>query len=152
MKKVSIYSRSATQTPQAINAQLRACREYAARQGWEVVGTYSDDGLSGFTLDRPGMKTLLEDLRAGKFDVLLAECIDRLSRNQADAAALYKMTRAAGAKLVTLIEGEITDHNAFVLSLRQCFDSFMRSERSQRMRRTRRILKEQGIPWRRALR
>lgn len=46
---------------------------------------------------------------AGKFDILVAEALDRLSRDQADVATIYKRLSFAGVKIVTLAEGEITE-------------------------------------------
>lgn len=47
-------------------------------------------------------------LAAGKFKVLYAEALDRISRNQEDIAAIYKRLSFAGVKIVTLSEGEIS--------------------------------------------
>ena len=58
---------------------------------------------------RPGYQKLLEDARAGRFDVVVAEALDRLSRDQEDVAALFKHLRFADVRLVTLSEGEISE-------------------------------------------
>ena len=58
---------------------------------------------------RPGIQTLLADARRGMFDVVLAEALDRVSRDQADVAALFKHLRFAGVEIVTLAEGEISE-------------------------------------------
>jgi site-specific DNA recombinase len=47
--------------------------------------------------------------RERRFEVAVAEALDRFSRDQEDIAALYKRFRFAGVSLVTLTEGEITD-------------------------------------------
>ena len=56
---------------------------------------------------RPGYQRLLEDMRAGRFDLVLAEGLDRLSRDQEHTAALFKQLSFAGVRLVTLAEGEV---------------------------------------------
>ena len=65
--------------------------------------------MSGQIRMRPGYQKLLEDARAGKFDVVVAEALDRLSRDQEDVAGLFKHLRFAGVRLVTLAEGEISE-------------------------------------------
>ncbi|HVO48544.1 MAG TPA: recombinase family protein, partial [Steroidobacteraceae bacterium] len=50
-----------------------------------------------------------QDAQAGKFDVIVAEAIDRLSRDQEDIAHIYKRTRFAGVRIVTLAEGPISE-------------------------------------------
>ena len=56
---------------------------------------------------RPGYQRLLEDVRAGRFEVVVAEGLDRLSRDQEHTAALFKQLGFAGVRLVTVAEGEI---------------------------------------------
>ena len=68
---------------------------------------FADLAISGATRNRPGLNSLLE--RAGEFDVLVAESLDRLSRDQEDIASIYKRLRFAGVRIVTLSEGEISE-------------------------------------------
>jgi site-specific DNA recombinase len=58
---------------------------------------------------RPGYQRLLADARDGQFDVVVAEALDRLSRDQEDVAALFKRLSFVGIRIVTLAEGEITE-------------------------------------------
>src|SRR4051812_35985406 len=90
-----IYARysSDLQRAASIEDQLRLCRERIAREGWHLVATYTDRALSGADRLRPGYQKLMEDARAEQFDVVVAEALDRLSRDQEDVAALYKRLR-----------------------------------------------------------
>lgn len=58
---------------------------------------------------RPGIQALLEDALTGKFQIIVAEALDRLSRDQGDIAGIYKRLSFAGVQIVTLSEGEISD-------------------------------------------
>ena len=58
---------------------------------------------------RPGIRALLEDARRGAFEIEVAEAIDRVSRDPADVAVLYKHLKFAGVMIVTLAEGEISE-------------------------------------------
>ena len=112
MTRVALYARysSDNQSVASIEDQFRICREHAAREEWEVVGTYHDAAISGASVIlRPGIQSLLQDAQRGKFDVALAEALDRVSRDQADVATLFKHLRFAGVQIVTLSEGEITE-------------------------------------------
>ena len=74
------------------------------------VEVYSDYALSGGSLhNRPGVQALLETCNTGVFDILLAEALDRISRDQEDIAAIYKRLQFAGVSLSTLAEGEISE-------------------------------------------
>jgi DNA invertase Pin-like site-specific DNA recombinase len=55
--------------------------EYADRQGWTIVDSYSDRAISGASLIRPGIQGLLSDVSAGRFDRVLSEALDRISRD-----------------------------------------------------------------------
>ncbi|MBZ9650369.1 recombinase family protein, partial [Sphingobium sp. 3R8] len=93
-----------------IEDQFLICREQAGREGWRVVGSYKDAAISGASVIlRPGIQSLLQDAQMGRFDILLAEALDRVSRDQADVATLYKNLQFAGVKIVTLAEGEVSE-------------------------------------------
>ena len=86
-----IYARYSDdmQRPESIADQIEVCRRYAAQQGWPVVATYDDPALSGGSRFRPGFQRLLADTEAGRFDIVLCEGIERLSRKLADVADFY---------------------------------------------------------------
>src|SRR5262245_14093304 len=88
--RVAIYARdSADQQREAsIADQLRDCRAFDVRQGWTVVHEYHDAAMSGASLHRPDLQSLLRD--ADQYDVVLTESLDRLSRDQEDTAAVHK--------------------------------------------------------------
>jgi site-specific DNA recombinase len=107
----AIYARYSTdlQREASIEDQLRLCQERAKTEGHRIGQSYSDYGTSGASLIRPGIQALLTDATQGKFDIVLAEALDRLSRDQEDIAAIYKRLTFAGVKLVTLSEGPISE-------------------------------------------
>ena len=108
--KVAIYARysSDNQREASIADQLRVCREFAARQGWTVVEEFTDYAISGTTLLRSGFQALMRDALNQRFDVVLAEALDRFSRDQEDTAGLFKRLTFADVNIVTLAEGDIT--------------------------------------------
>ncbi len=108
--RVAVYARysSDNQREASIADQLRICREHAARQGWTVTDEFTDHAVSGATLLRAGFQGLMRDALDGRFDVVLAEALDRFSRDQEDTAGLFKRLTFAGVNIVTLAEGDIT--------------------------------------------
>ncbi len=58
------------------------CRARAEREGWRVVGAFTDHAVSGATALRPGYQALLAAIRSGEVDIVLTESLDRLSRDQ----------------------------------------------------------------------
>jgi DNA invertase Pin-like site-specific DNA recombinase len=110
MTRIALYARysSDQQREASIEDQLRLCRLYAEKQGWVVAETYHDRAVSGASLIRPGIQELLADALRGRFQVVLAEALDRISRDQEDVAGVFKRMAFAGVKIITLSEGEIT--------------------------------------------
>ncbi len=110
-ERAVIYARYSTemQRTASIEDQVRLCRELISRSGWEFIQVFADRAISGSNCLRPGYQNLLEAVRLGAADVVVAEAMDRLSRDQEDIAGLYKRLRFAGVRIVTLAEGEVTE-------------------------------------------
>lgn len=86
--RAAIYLRVSTEEQAAeahsIDAQRRECAAYAQRRGWQVVAEFVDPGVSGRTMNRPGMDRLLADADRGAFDVVVVHKLDRWSRSIRD--------------------------------------------------------------------
>ena len=108
--KIVLYARysSDNERDASIADQLRVCRAYAERQSWTICEEYTDHAVSGATLLRAGFQALMRDALNRRFDVVLAESLDRFSRDQEDTAGLFKRLTFAGVKIVTIAEGDIT--------------------------------------------
>ena len=65
----------------SIGGQRALLRAYAADHGWTVAGEYVDDGFSGTSFRRPGLQRLLEDVEAGRVDLVLTKDLSRLGRD-----------------------------------------------------------------------
>jgi DNA invertase Pin-like site-specific DNA recombinase len=109
--RCAIYARysSDQQREASIEDQIRICRARAEREGWTVVEVLTDAAVSGSTTLRPGYQALLQAMRGGGIEVVLAESLDRFSRDQEHIAAFYKHASFAGVQVVTLAEGQITE-------------------------------------------
>ena len=109
MTRAVIYARysSHNQRDASIEDQIRQCKAHVEHQGWHLTNTYTDRAISGASPLRPGYQKLLEDARSGLFEVVVAEALDRLSRDQEHVASLFKILSFADVRLVTLAEGEI---------------------------------------------
>jgi DNA invertase Pin-like site-specific DNA recombinase len=112
MTRAALYARYSSdhQSAASIEDQFRLCRERAAQERWHTIGSYEDAALSGAsTILRPGIQRLVRDAQRGEFTIVLAEALDRIGRDQADVATLYKQLKFAGVTIVTLAEGEISE-------------------------------------------
>ena len=109
-QRVALYARysSDLQSDASIEDQIRLCTEKAHSEGWQIQNCYTDAGISGASLMRHGIQAVMQAAINSEFDILLAEAMDRLSRDQEDIAGLFKRMEFAGVKIITLSEGEIS--------------------------------------------
>jgi DNA invertase Pin-like site-specific DNA recombinase len=111
--RCAVYTRKSSeegleQEFNSLHAQREACEAYIASQrseGWVLVrDQYDDGGISGGTLERPGLKRLLEDIEDGLVDVVVVYKIDRLSRSLADFAKLVEVFDRNGVTFVSVTQ------------------------------------------------
>jgi DNA invertase Pin-like site-specific DNA recombinase len=141
--RAAIYARysSDLQSAASVEDQVRLCEERARQEGWEVAGRYTDRGISGASLMRPGIQKLMRDAAAGHHDILLAEALDRLSRDQENIAGLYKRLGFAGVRIVTLAEGPIDELH---IGLKGTMNALFLKDLAQKTRRGQRGRVEAG--------
>jgi site-specific DNA recombinase len=139
-EKVVLYSRVSTdeqaRSGYSLAQQLEALREYAAREGYEVLEEVADPGESGATLERPGMDRVRDRVAAGGVSVVLAQDRDRFSREPAYLYLLREEFAAHGTSIKSLNdrgddspEGQLTDG---ILDQLAKFERAKTAERSRR--------------------
>jgi site-specific DNA recombinase len=141
-----------TQSGASIEDQARICQERIRREGWRHVRSYQDRAMSGASRLRPAYQKLLEDARRGEFTIVVAESLDRLSRDQEDVSHLVKHLTYAGVRLLTLSEGWITELHIGLsgtmgaLFLKQLAEKTHRGLRG-RVKAGRAAATQMAIPW-----
>jgi DNA modification methylase/DNA invertase Pin-like site-specific DNA recombinase len=105
-----IYARYSTdlQNANSIRDQIAKCADKAAREGWEIVDEFADAAMSGSRNDRPAYQTMLSQLRSKRFNIVLTESLDRISRDQEDVAHFFKNARHHDVAIHTLDHGRIS--------------------------------------------
>jgi DNA invertase Pin-like site-specific DNA recombinase len=108
-KRAAIYARFSTdlQRDKSIDDQVALCTTHAAREGLNVTRTYSDRARTSSTMiGRDGLQDLLADAREDRFDVVVVEALDRLSRDQGDLAAIWKRLEFLGIPILAVNDGK----------------------------------------------
>ncbi len=142
-----IYARfsSQLQNARSIEDQVAMCRDRADREGWTVVDVFADYATSGAAGigdgQRPGLNALLAAVAAGGVDQVLAESTDRLARHQGDSFTIREQLQFHGARLYTLMDGEVDDITGTIKGL---MDARFRKDLGARIRRGQRGMVEQG--------
>lgn len=143
--RCAVYTRKSSeegleQEFNSLHAQREACEAYIASQrseGWVLVRDHYDDGgISGGTLERPGLKRLLEDIEDGLVDVVVVYKIDRLSRSLADFAKLVEVFDRNGITFVSVTQSfnTITSMGRLTLNILLSFAQFEREVTAERIR------------------
>src|SRR3979411_3014410 len=143
--RCAIYTRVSTdqgleQDFNSLDAQYDASQAYIRSQahaGWTLVRSkYDDGGFSGGNTDRPALQRLLEDLRAGKVDIIVVYKVDRLTRSLADFAKLVELFDAHGVSFVSVTQqfNTTTSMGRLTLNVLLSFAQFEREVTSERIR------------------
>lgn len=101
-----IYARysSSNQREESITAQIRCCREYADRNGFQIVKEYTDSALTGRTDRRPGFQQMIKDSDNQTFQAIIVWKLDRFARNRYDSAMYRNKLKKNGVKIVSAME------------------------------------------------
>lgn len=101
--RAAIYVRVSTEDQArhgySLDAQREACRKKAEELGSAEVLEFADEGFSGSTMDRPGLRALREAVRSGAVDLVICLDPDRLSRKLAHQLLLTEEIEKAGARV-----------------------------------------------------
>ena len=91
MKRAIAYARfsSDLQREESIDAQLRAIRKYCDENGFVLLATYADKGISGTSDNRPEFQKMISAATKGDVDAVIVHKLDRFARNRYDSA-FYK--------------------------------------------------------------
>src|SRR5688572_13475720 len=143
--RCAIYTRKSSeegleQDFNSLDAQREACAAYIQSQrheGWkQVPARYDDGGFSGGNLDRPALAKLLDDLDAGRVDLIVVYKVDRLTRSLSDFAKLVERLDARGASFVSVTQSfnTTTSMGRLTLNVLLSFAQFEREVTGERIR------------------
>lgn len=141
MKNAVIYARfsSHSQTEQSIEGQLRVCNEYAAREGYTIVGEYIDRAISGRSDDRPDFQRMISDAKKRAFQFVIVYKLDRFARNRYDSAIYKYKLKQYGVKLLSAMENIGDNPESIILeAVLEASAEYYSVDLSQKIKRGRR--------------
>lgn len=146
MGNAVIYARysSDKQTEDSIEAQVRACREYAVAHGLHIVKIYADEAISGKgskTAQRRQYQRMLRDIEKGLFDIILIHKYDRIARNLGEHVNLEARLKEKGVQLIASAQdfgntNEAKIMRALMWSLSEYYIDNLASETKKGLRET----------------
>src|SRR5689334_23623957 len=154
--RCAIYTRVSTdqgleQDFNSLDAQREASLAYIRSQAharWTLIrAKYDDGGFSGGNTDRPALQRLLEDVRAGRVDVIVVYKVDRLTRSLADFAKLVELFDRHNVSFVSVTQhfNTTTSMGRLTLNVLLSFAQFEREVTSERIRDKVAASKRKGI-------
>lgn len=143
--RCAIYTRKSTeegleQDFNSLDAQREACEAFVASQrheGWKLLPElYDDGGYSGGKMERPGLRQLLDDVKAGKVDVIVVYKVDRLTRSLADFAKIVEILDERDTSFVSVTQSfnTTTSMGRLTLNVLLSFAQFEREVTGERIR------------------
>jgi site-specific DNA recombinase len=155
-QRCAIYTRKSTEHNldlafNSLDAQREACEAYIksqAHEGWKLIPTHFDDGgLSGASLDRPALQSLLDQVRAKRIDIVLVYKVDRLTRSLADFAKLVELFDEHEVSFVSVTQSFNTTSSMgrLTLNVLLSFAQFEREVIGERVRDKIAASKRRGI-------
>ena len=122
--KVAAYCRVSTEYEDQTNSfetQKRFFKEHIERNpDWELYEIYADEGFSGTsTENRPGFNRMIEDAKAGKFDLILTKEVSRFARNTVDTLHYTRDLKRIGVGVMFMNDriNSMNPEAEFVLTL-----------------------------------
>lgn len=126
--RVALYARVSTEEQNALR-QVDMMIEYAERQGWDVAGTYIDQGVSGMKESRPSFDKLLSDMRSRRFEAVMVTKLDRIGRSLKHIVALFEEFNKLSIQFVATTQNIDTSSAAGKLQM-QIMGAFAEFERN----------------------
>jgi site-specific DNA recombinase len=141
----AIYTRKSSeegleQDFNSLHAQREACEAFVLSQkslGWNLIQTaYDDGGFSGGNVERPALRQLIQDIEAGKVNVIVVYKVDRLTRSLADFAKLVDLFDSKGVSFVSVTQqfNTTTSMGRLTLNVLLSFAQFEREVTGERIR------------------
>ena len=96
----------------SIENQRVLLTRYVQEQGWNLIQTYVDDGVSGTTFDRPGLNAMISDIRAGKINLVIVKDLSRFGRDYIETGKYIDVIfPSLNCRFIALNDGVDTLHH-----------------------------------------
>ncbi|WP_440221457.1 recombinase family protein [Dietzia sp. MNB45] len=149
--RTAIYSRISEdpkRTGLGVARQLEDCRNYALERGWDVVAELSDNDISAYSgKPRPGYRSLLELIKSGQVDYVLAWHTDRLHRRLRELVEYCDVVTGHNVLTFTVKSGDLdlsTPSGIMMAQIKGAVDEAYVSEARLKNKRARRQIAEAG--------
>ena len=148
--RVWLYGRLSNDDDVMMNSlenQLAIVREYARKQGYEIVGESYDDNVSGMRFDRKGLNQVTQAVDAGKIDAVIVKDLSRLGRHQMQTALFIDYLRQCSVAVISVTEGlnTLDDGDDLIIGVRQIMNDYYARDIGNKIRHGYRQKQKEGL-------
>lgn len=148
--RVWLYGRLSNDDDVMMNSlenQLAIVREYARKQGYEIVGESYDDNVSGMRFDRKGLNQVTQAVDAGKIDAVIVKDLSRLGRHQMQTALFIDYLRQCGVAVISVTEGlnTMVDEDELIIGVKQIMNDYYAKDIGNKIRHGYRAKQKEGL-------
>ena len=132
---------------ESIKTQKAMLTQYAKEHGFLVVEIYVDDGFSGLNFDRPSFNRMLDDIEAGKIDVVITKDLSRLGRDHLKVGHFTEIYfPMKNVRYIAVNDGvDTANKNNDIAALKNVMNEFYSRDNSRKIRSSIRARAKAGL-------
>lgn len=148
--RVWLYARLSNDDDPAQNSlqnQQEICRAFAEKQGWMIVGSSTDDNISGMNFSRRGLDMLTAAVQAKQVDAVLVKDLSRLGRHRTQTALFIDYLREHQVRVISVTEGVDTfcEEDDLMIGVRGLMNDYYAKDIGKKIRAGYRQKQKDGI-------
>ena len=148
--RVWLYGRLSNDDDVMMNSlenQLEIVREYARKQGHQIVGESYDDNVSGMRFDRKGLNQVTQAVDAGKIDAVIVKDLSRLGRHQMQTALFIDYLRQKNVAVISATENlnTLEEEDDLIVGIRGLMNDFYARDIGNKIRHGYREKQKEGL-------
>ena len=148
--RVWLYTRLSNDDDPAQNSlqnQQEICRTFAEKKGWTIVGSSTDDNISGMNFSRRGLDTLTAAVPAKQIDAVLVKDLSRLGRHRTQTALFIDFLREKQVRVISVTEGVDTfcEEDDLMIGIRGLMNDYYAKDIGKKIRAGYRQKQKEGF-------
>ena len=148
--RVWLYARLSNDDDPAQNSlqnQQEICRAFAEKQGWTIVGSSTDDNISGMNFSRRGLDMLTAAVQAKQVEAVLVKDLSRLGRHRTQTALFIDFLREKQVRVISVTEGVDTfcEEDDLMIGVRGLMNDYYAKDIGKKIRAGYRQKQKEGL-------
>ena len=148
--RVWLYARLSNDDEPAQNSlqnQQEICRAFAEKQSWTIVGSSTDDNISGMNFSRRGLDMLTAAVQTKQVEAVLVKDLSRLGRHRTQTALFIDYLRQQQVRVISVTEGVDTfcEEDDLMIGVRGLMNDYYAKDIGKKIRAGYRQKQKEGL-------